>query len=60
MESSPSIWRYIVNVKSTVRISSIFVAFLENTNFMTTNLSQVKIPQLQFKYTEIFDCLEIP
>ena len=33
MKSSPSIWRYVVNVKSTVKISSIFVAFLENMNF---------------------------
>ena len=30
---SPSIWRYVVNVKSTVKISSNFVAFLENINF---------------------------
>ena len=29
---SPSIWHYVVSVKSTVKISSIFVAFLENTN----------------------------
>ena len=33
MKSSPSIWRYVVNVKSMVKISSIFVAFLENKNF---------------------------
>ena len=33
MKSSPSIWRYVVNVKSTGKISSIFVAFLENMNF---------------------------
>ena len=33
MKSSPSIWRYVVNVKSTVKILSIFVAFLENMNF---------------------------
>ena len=32
-KSSPSIWQYVVSVKSTVKISSIFVAFLENTNF---------------------------
>ena len=32
-KSSPSIWQYVVRVKSTVKISSIFVAFLENTNF---------------------------
>ena len=35
MKSSPSIWHYVVSVKSTtVKISSIFVAFLENTNFI--------------------------
>ena len=33
MKSSPSIWHYVVSVKSTVKISSILVAFLENTNF---------------------------
>ena len=33
MKSSPSIWRYVVSVKSMVKISSIFVAFLENMNF---------------------------
>ena len=35
MKSSPSIWNYAVSIKSTVKISSIFVAFLENTNFKT-------------------------
>ena len=33
MKSSPSIWRYVVNVKSTVNILSSFVAFLQNMNF---------------------------
>ena len=33
MKSSSSIWHYVVNVKSTVKISSVFVAFLENMNF---------------------------
>ena len=33
MKSSPLIWRYVVNVKETVSISSIFVAFLDNMNF---------------------------
>ena len=35
MKCSPSIWRYVVNVKSTVKISPIFVAFSENMNFNT-------------------------
>ena len=29
------VWQYVVNVKSMVKISSIFVAFLENMNFKT-------------------------
>ena len=29
-----AIWHYVVSVKSNVKISSIFVAFLENTNFI--------------------------
>ena len=34
MKSSPSIWcYYVVSVKSTVKILSIFVAFLKNMNF---------------------------
>ena len=33
-KSSTSIWRYVVSVKSMLKISSIFVAFLENMNFM--------------------------
>ena len=33
MKSSPLVWHYVVNVKSTVKISAIFVAFLENMNF---------------------------
>ena len=33
MKSSLSIWHLLHSVKSTVKISSIFVAFLENMNF---------------------------
>ena len=33
MKSSRLIWRLLHNVKSTVKISSIFVTFLENINF---------------------------
>ena len=32
-KSSRLIWHYVVSVKSTVKISSFFVAFLENINF---------------------------
>ena len=39
MKSSPSIWRYVVSgVKSTMKISSICVAFLENMNFKTSKI----------------------
>ena len=34
-KSSPSIWHLQHTVKSMVKITSIFVAFLENTNFNT-------------------------
>ena len=33
MKSSASIWHLLHNVKSSVKILSIFVAFLENMNF---------------------------
>ena len=33
-KSSPKIWHLLHNVKSTVKISSIFAAFLENMNFI--------------------------
>ena len=33
MKSSQSIWHYVLDLKSTVKILSIFVAFLENMNF---------------------------
>ena len=35
MKSSTQTWHLLHNVKSTVKISSIFVAFLENINFKT-------------------------
>ena len=34
MESSPSIWHYVVSVKSMVKISKFFVAFSEKMNFI--------------------------
>ena len=40
MKSSPLIWYYVVDIKSTVKISSIFVAFLENMNFKKSTFSQ--------------------
>ena len=38
-KSSQAIWHYVGSVKSTVKISSILVAFLENTNFTYPNIS---------------------
>ena len=40
MKPSPSIWHYVVNIKSTVKILSISVAFLENMNF-TDAIAQI-------------------
>ena len=40
--SSPSIWLYVVSVKSTVKILSNFVAFLENTNFTSLHFTSFK------------------
>ena len=37
-EIPPSIWRYVVTVKSTVKFLSFFVAFLENMNFTRSQL----------------------
>ena len=41
MKSSLSNWHYVVSVKLTVKISSIFVAFLENTNFKINISTQI-------------------
>ena len=53
MKSSPSIWHYVVSVKS-----SIFVAFLENTNFIWANLfinfQENVQPTCFFTYANIF------
>ena len=38
MKFSLAIWRYVVNVKWTLKILSIFVAFSENVNFTVTYL----------------------
>ena len=38
-KSSPSIWQLLHNAKLTVKILSIFVAFLENTNFISLSSS---------------------
>ena len=40
-KSSPSIWNYVVSVKLTVEIFSIFAAFFENTNFKKKHLQKL-------------------
>ena len=42
-KSSPLIWHYVVSVKSMVKISSIFVAFLENMNFTTVSFLSLNL-----------------
>ena len=48
MKSSLLIWHIVHIVKSTVKISSIFVAFLENTNFkmQPQNMASLIVLQL--------------
>ena len=45
-KSSLSIWHYVVNIKSIVKILSIFLAFLENTNFTKSKLKRKIIESL--------------
>ena len=52
MKSSPSIWHLLHNVKSTVKISSNFVAFLENINFMWKNVTFQLCSQAYSKQSE--------
>ena len=49
MKSSLSIRHWLHNVKSTVKISSIFVAFLENMNFKAVTI----IFDLQFPWSSL-------
>ena len=48
MKSLPKIWRYVVSVKFTMKISSIFVAFLENMNFKAAYGENSALPITQF------------
>ena len=52
MKSSLSIWHYVVSVKSTVKISSIFVAFLKNTN-VTKLQVYIKINQKSTQWKSV-------
>ena len=60
-ESSPLIWHYLVSVKLLVKISSIFVAFLENTSFDISGLLEAnktdKKKTMVFCYQNCFDLL---
>ena len=48
MNSSPSIWHYVVSVKSTVKILSIFVTFIENMNFTNKNTTQYRCDHVTY------------
>jgi hypothetical protein len=48
MKSSTQTWHLLHNVKSTVKISSIFVAFLGNMNFNTISTRVCPRPPLDF------------
>ena len=62
MKSSLSIWQYVADVKLTVKILSIFVAFLENMNFkfifglQNSKPLQFDCPILQLPYSREFYC----
>ena len=49
MKSSLSIWRLLDSVKSTMKISSNFVAFLENINYNLRNFLFSKVAWLLIK-----------
>ena len=50
-----SIWHYVVSVKITLKILSIFVAFLENTNFTSESHFHILLKNLQnyFSYIQL-------
>ena len=53
IKSSPQFDTYLVNVKSTVKISSFFVAFLENMNFKDQCGS---VPSISVAVLGVVDC----
>ena len=53
MKSSLSIWPYVVNVKSTVKILLIFVAFLESLNFTKTKYIFASILQNSVEFQRL-------
>ena len=59
MKSSPRIWHYVVSVKSAVKISSIFVAFLENMNFNWGSPNEFGGLQSRFLSQYILDLVTI-
>ena len=62
MKSTPSIWHLLHNVKLTVKILSIFVAFLENMNFQNSkflsNRFECNATTAREVYESLFVCLE--
>ena len=48
-------WHYVVNVKSTVKISSIFVAFFENMNFKYRNYYCIAKKEEQMVFLQFAD-----
>ena len=53
MKSSPPIWHYVVSVKSSVKILSNFVAFLENTDFINNTNTNKTLKLLIFLYSQV-------
>ena len=53
MKSSLSIWPYVVNVKSTVKILLIFEAFLESLNFTKTKYIFASILQNSVEFQRL-------
>ena len=59
-KSSLSIWHYVVSVKSAVKISSTFVAFLENTNFKNPTVPIFSSgPEMQLKCIKLADLKQV-
>ena len=59
MKSSPLIWHLLHNVKSTVNISPVFVAFLENMNFTKKRLDHDR-KQYFFLFKQGFEKSQCP
>ena len=57
---TPLIWHYVVSVKSAMKISSTFVAFLENTNFKNPTVPIFSSgPEMQLKCIKLADLKQV-